>query len=197
MTQRQTFSREMIFDTAFNLVREKGWRAVTARNIAKALGASTMPIYTSVRSMEEIAQELQARSFTLMQEFQKRTYTDNAMLNMAIGYVTFAKHEPNLFKFMYQEKPSPVAFQDVQRQAEFMDQSFSSVPGVSEGMKDLPGGPESPIVLNSWIYTHGLATMVSNGVLNISDENISRLLSEAGGAFYLWDQARLNGGGNQ
>src|SRR5512135_3695728 len=101
MTQRTTFTKEKVLETAFSLVREKGWRAVTARNIAKALGASTMPIYTSVHSMEEIAQELGARSFLLIQDYQKRSYTDNAMLNIAIGYVVFAKHEPNLFKFMF------------------------------------------------------------------------------------------------
>ncbi len=194
MAQRQTFTREKILDAAFTLVREKGWRSGTARSIAKALGASTMPIYSSVRSMEEVAQELGSRSYLLMQDYQKRSYTDNPMLNLAVGYVMFARHEPNLFRFMYQEKPFPVAVQDVQRQAEFMNRSFSSVPGVREGLDDIPGGPASPLVLNSWIYTHGLASMVSNGVLNITDEQIAQLLNDAGGAFYLWSQSRAEAG---
>ena len=190
MTQRQTFTKEMILDAAFTLVREKGWQAVTARNIAQALGASTMPIYSSVRSMEEVAQELGMRTFDLMQDYQKRSWTENPTLNLAVGYVMFAKREPALFKFMYQERPNPIAFQDFARQAEFLTRSFSTVPGVTERMKELSQVPMEAMILNSWVYTHGLATLVSNKVLDVTDQQIAQLLQEAGGAFYVWGQSR-------
>jgi AcrR family transcriptional regulator len=188
--QRAIFNKGMILDAAFALVRETGWTAVTARNIARKINSSTMPIYTSVRSMEDIEKELKARVFGLFQEYQKRPYTDNPMLNMAVGYVMFAKHEPNLFRFLYVERPDSVNFFDVLRQAEYLTQSFSSVPGVREQLAELPQGPQSPLVLNSWIYTHGLASMVSSGVLNLTDERIKSLLLEAGGAFYFYDRQR-------
>ncbi len=61
MTQRTFFTKEMIVDAAFQLTREKGWGAVTARNVARRLGSSTMPLYSSMKSMEDIEAEVRRR----------------------------------------------------------------------------------------------------------------------------------------
>jgi hypothetical protein len=43
-------------------------------------------------------------------------------------------------------------------------------------------------VLKSWIFTHGLASMISSGMLDLEEEKMKSLLLEAGGAFYLWEE---------
>jgi AcrR family transcriptional regulator len=185
MTQKAFFTREAIVEAAFTLTREKGWAGVTARNIARKLGSSTMPIYSSMKSMDEIEVEVKERAEALMLEYQKREYTENSALNMAVGYVTFARDERNLFRFLFVDKPTePVRRGDGSggsvlkfdqllagaRPARLIDQALTAM--------------EDPRILKSWIFTHGLASLVSGGVLDLPDERIRSLLMESGEAFF-------------
>ena len=54
MIQPSVYSRQQIVDAAFELIREEGWPAVSTRAIAKKIGSSTMPIYSHVRSVDEL-----------------------------------------------------------------------------------------------------------------------------------------------
>ncbi len=157
MTQKAVFTREAIVEAAFSLTREQGWSAVTARSIARKLGSSTMPIYSSMKSMEEIEAEVRGRVAAFIQEYQARDYGGGSSLNMAIGYVTFARDEGNLFRFLYVDRPT--AYQ-------------------------VPAAMNDARVLKSWIFTHGLASLVSAGVLELTDRRIRDLLMEAGAAFF-------------
>jgi AcrR family transcriptional regulator len=185
MTQKAFFTKEAIVEAAFTLTREKGWAGVTARNIARKLGSSTMPIYSSMKSMDEIEFEVKARAEALMLEYQKREYTENSALNMAVGYVTFARDERNLFRFLFVDKPTePVRqgdgtggsvlkldqFLAGARPARLIDQALTAM--------------EDPRILKSWIFTHGLASLVSGGVLDLPDARIRSLLMESGEAFF-------------
>jgi len=184
MTQKTFFTKDAIVEAAFTLTRENGWPAVTARSIARKLGSSTMPIYSSMKSMEEIEAEVRGRAEALLLEFQARNYGEQGSMNMAIGYVTFARDERNLFRFLYIDRPlqGPGA-PDGSRQLPTFEQFASGArpvalaDQVATAMKD-------PRILKSWIFTHGLASLVSGGVLDLPDESIRRLLMESGAAFF-------------
>jgi AcrR family transcriptional regulator len=178
----------MVINAAFALAREQGWASVTARNVAQKLGSSTMPIYSSLKSMVEIEHEVRKEAERLMQEYQKKPYTENHALNIAIGYVRFARSEPRLFRFLYFERPITTGEKDAERQSEGFLQSFGDKGSVRSIMAEMPKAVLDPLMLKSWIFTHGLASMISTGVLRLSEEKIQSLLLEAGGAFYLWDQ---------
>jgi AcrR family transcriptional regulator len=197
MTQKAFYSKEMIIEAAFELTQEKGWAAVTAREIAVKLGSSTMPIYSSLKSMEEIERAVRMKASLLMFEYQKKPFTDNPMLNIAIGYVAFARHEPRLFKFLYVERPVMVSEKDAGLQSSQFKESYGSEPGILEAAAEIPDAMQDPLMLKSWIFTHGLASMIAGGVLDLSDERIQALLLEAGGAFYLFDQQMTGKGENE
>jgi AcrR family transcriptional regulator len=182
VTQRLVFSKEAIVEAAFRLTREKGWEAVTARTIARRLNSSTMPIYSSLKSMEEIEREVRAKAEALMLEYQRRAFTDNPLVNMAVGYVTFAKDEPGLFRFLYTDRPLPSskAAREQGRARTLPDISREGVALADQASVSM----QDARVLKSWIFTHGLASMISAGVLDLSPERIQSLLMEAGVAFY-------------
>jgi AcrR family transcriptional regulator len=188
MTQRVQFTREMIVEAAFALTREIGWVAVTARTIAKRLGSSTMPIYSSLRSMVDIENEVRAKAEALMLDFQQRRYTEDLPLNMAEGYVRFAKEEPHLFRFLFMDRPlrqSPgTSEQQVAGAIERISAGNTAIPLAQQ----VPVAMQDPRILKSWIFTHGLAAMISSGVLDLPLERIRSILSEAGGAFFLFEE---------
>jgi AcrR family transcriptional regulator len=191
MTQKASFTRDMVIKAAFDLTRELGWETATARNIARKLGSSTMPIYSTVKSIEEIEKEVVEKALELMVEYQKKPYTPDPMVNIAVGYVVFARDEHNLFRFLFLlERPAAAGGVGVDARKDFFMRSFGAVPGVGESMRGIPVESMDSLILKSWIFTHGLAVMVNSGFLDLQDEKIADLILEAGGAFY------AAGGGN-
>jgi len=181
MTQRTTFTREMIVEAAFQLTRERGWHEVTARTIAARLGSSTMPLYSSLRSMEEVEKEVRARAEALMHDFQRRPYPPgDTLLSSAVGYVAFARDQRNLFRFLYVDRPVPAGGAEnksIETDVERVGGVFDLADQAAVAMKDTR-------VLKSWAFTHGLASLISSGVLDLPDEKIARLLLEVGSAIY-------------
>ena len=60
-------SRDAIVDAAVEVLREGGFSAVNARSVAKKLGCSTQPIYSSFQNMDELKAALRARAIALLQ----------------------------------------------------------------------------------------------------------------------------------
>ncbi len=187
MNPPSVYTYSQIVDAAFDLLRDEGWDAVSTRAIAKRLGSSTMPIYSNVGSVDELEVELRRKARDLLKEYQGRPYTEEVLLNLAFGYIVFARDEKHLFRFLYLDRPD-----------RFTDESGSSMRDVF--MEDF--GPESPagaalmalddasqkvLIQYTWIFTHGLAMLVNSGsVGSTTDRHILRLLMGAGEAFYLW-----------
>jgi AcrR family transcriptional regulator len=187
MIQPSVYSREQIIEAAFELVREKGWPAVTTRAIAKKMGSSTMPIYSHVRSLDELEKEIRLKARALLKEFQQRSYTEQVLLNLALGYIVFARDEKMLFRFLYLDKPDSY---DLEDEASMKDSFLAEFGEESEEGKELAGMKKSgqeAVVKYTWIFTHGLAMLVNSGAFgSVSDQVILRYLKNAGEAFYIW-----------
>ncbi len=195
MTQRTTFTKEMIVEAAFALTREIGWGGVSARTIAQRLGSSTMPLYSSLKSMDEIEMEVRKRAEELMHDYQRRPFADERLLSSAVGYVVFARDEPNLFRFLYVDRP---LVQTPREEGSPAD--VNSVGGVVDLADQAATALQDPAVLKSWAFTHGLASLISSKVIDLPDERITSLILEAGTGFYLYEdmqkKATLKGGSN-
>ncbi len=184
MTQRTVFTREMIVDAAFQLTREHGWAFVTARTIAEKLGSSTMPLYSTLKSMEEIEKEVRARAEACMHRCQREKYGDEVMLNAAVGYVVFARDEKNLFRFLYVDRP--VSADRSARKGQERD--VQELGGVIDLVDQATVALKEPLVLKSWAFTHGLASLVSSGVIDLPTDRIASLISETASAIYYMDE---------
>lgn len=196
MTQRTVFKKEMIIEAAFQLTREQGWGAVTARNIAQKLGSSTMPLYSSLKSMDEIEKEVRIRAQSCMQEHQRRKYTENTLLNSAIGYVTFARDERNLFRFLYVDRPLTANRPGEPGQA----RDVVALDGVVDLADQAVVALKDPVVLYNWAFTHGLASLISGCVIDLPEERISAIIQEVSAAIYLFsisDMKKLMEGGKK
>jgi AcrR family transcriptional regulator len=186
MAQRVTFTKQKIVEAAFDLTREKGWGFVTARTLARKLGSSTMPLYSSLRSMEEIQTSVRGRAAQLMYDFQRRAYTDNGLMNAAIGYVSFAREESNLFRFLYDRPDSPLQALPSSARANTTPPHAFDVNGIYD-LDDQPAAAiQDPMVLMNWIFVHGLASLVAGKVIELSEDRISSLIQEAAASFSMY-----------
>lgn len=187
MKQPSVYSYEQIINAAFELTRELGWQSVTTRAIANKMGSSTMPIYSHLKSVEELEKELRAKANSMLKEYQQRPYTEHTLLNLAFGYVVFARDEKQLFRFLYLDRPRRL---DLETMSEMKDAFFSEFGAESDAGKallELKDTGQDVLIQYTWIFTHGLAMLVNSGALGSnSDQVILEYLKNAGEAFYLW-----------
>ena len=72
MPPKAKFTRNEIVDTAYELVREQGAEALTAREVAKGLGTSPSPIFALFRDMEELKTAVKERAPRLLRQLYGR-----------------------------------------------------------------------------------------------------------------------------
>jgi AcrR family transcriptional regulator len=191
MTARIAIEREQIIAAAIDLIRTGGWDAVSARAIAQGLGSSTMPIYSAIGSMDDLKQAAFVTAALMLSAAQRKPRTGNEALDLAVGYVAFAREEPGLFKFVMsiQRDMGPRLLEAVESPQRLGGiQDIEMVQSVL-GTLSAPKGKED-LLLRSWIFAHGLAQLVAEGTLVLDEKEIVRHLQEAGGSFYLFEKRK-------
>ena len=182
MPPKTEFSREMILDAGLKIVREQGWEQLSARAIANVLQCSTRPVYSSFSSMQEIKDLLGRQVNEMLVDYQFRANTGKPFLDMGVGYVLFARDEPELFRLFY--LPHICSF-DMER-----EMRITAKARLLDKMKDDPEVPKlndertAKLLLNLKIFTHGLACYITAGTYEFGEEEIVSLIKEAGNAFF-------------
>ena len=96
MPRKNMFTREQIVSSALELVREQGMEALTARGLGEKLGASSKPIFSWFRSMEQVQAAVMEAADQVYQTYlksgmQEGKYPPFKAAGMA--YIRFAKEE--------------------------------------------------------------------------------------------------------
>ena len=187
MKQPSVYTREDIIEAAVELIREQGWHQVTTRKIANQMGASTMPIYSHLKSLDDLEQDLRVKVRSMLKEFQLRSYTEQPLLNLAFGYVAFARDEKQLFRFLYVDSPELIETGNLTGMKDSFFERFGKDSPVGAALSAMEEAGQEPLIQNTWIFTHGLAMLVNSGSLgSCPDRTILSYLHGAGEAFYLW-----------
>jgi AcrR family transcriptional regulator len=186
MPPKKRFEENTIIDAAFQVIRNEGFQAVTARSIAAELGSSTTPIYWVLESMDKVEDALRQKAFALIAEYQVKKYTDNVFINMAIGYVNFARQEPRLFQFLQLENKLPLNPGEDGELGERITSILGEKPPYENYFGKIDQKSMDTLTLQSWIFVHGLAVAVSSNMLKFdSEKDIENLITSAGSAFYM------------
>lgn len=179
MGRRPNFTREEILNSAFEILNSESLKEVTARNIAKKLGVSTIAIYSAFKSMEELKNELSKKAKTKLFEYTKRDYTDLSILNIGIGICLFAKEEKALFRTIFLREGLPREFMD-QIMEDFRNLIYSGF----NNNKDYNQFPEDIIewvIKKGWYFSHGYVTLICTGFyMDIEFETFKKEIIEMG-----------------
>lgn len=186
---RSIFSREQVIAVALESIRDQGFMTFSARTVAKALGSSTMPIYSLFGSLDELEQAIWEAANELLVSYQSRRYTGESLLDVAVGYIAFAREERNLFRYLFIERPKRRDDQGPSAMREDFSRQFGSDSKRDEELSEVPKGYQEGLMRNSHIYTHGLAMLVNARIIDpCSDTDAASYLTEAGQAFYMLEQ---------
>ncbi|MBI9010869.1 MAG: TetR/AcrR family transcriptional regulator [Clostridiales bacterium] len=180
MPPKAKITEEQILDAVFTLTRNKGFEVVNARSIAKELGCSTHPIF---RIFENMA-ELKVRFMSYVEKY----YTDfitsnveggNSFLSIGLAYIDFASTEKNLFKMLFMSEN----FETNDFMSLIENEENQPIISAIQQMVGVNEQKAKKIYINTWLYTHGIASMVATNNLSLTEIQIEELLKSAFIAF--------------
>ena len=174
MPPKVKYSKEEIIRAAVELTRERGFEAVTARDVGARLGTSSKPVYTAFASMGElkdaVTKEAAARfdAFRL-QEIAAGKYPAYKCVGMA--YIRFAKEERNLFRLLFMrdrtsETPDP------------NEHSYQDSIRIVSDQTGLDTQSAGLFHAEMWVAVHGIAAMFATSYLDWDMELVSRMLTD-------------------
>ncbi|GET45606.1 TetR/AcrR family transcriptional regulator [Capnocytophaga felis] len=173
MPKSTTITKEMIVETAFEMVRKEGFTVLSARNIAKQIGCSTQPIYCCYKTMDELKAEVCKKALSHLQNvmlgYQK---TGNVFLDLGLGYVRMAHTEPALFKAIYIDNITNVKLTDIFPE----NQEIVELMKNNEEYRQLSDKEIKNSIAKAWMLVHGIASLVAVGMFAYDEDKIIEIL---------------------
>ena len=170
-------SRDQVLQGALELLRKRGPEALTARMLAQELECSTQPIYSAFGGMKDLERALLREVRRYYREFLARDHGGATPFeDIGLGYLRFAREEPRLFNWLLESGRIKVDFH-----------ARAHSPEVQLGLDRMAEDPSlaglrpeqvERLQRNLWIYTHGLAVLLSSGLLRADEETARGYMNE-------------------
>lgn len=178
MARTISITQDMIKEAAFELAKQEGLEAVTARRLATKAGCSTQPIFRVYSKMEQLHKEVFEMAVQFFSAFyengrQNEQISDKPFVQFGILYIEFAASQPQLFSMLFLSKD---------RYGRSLYELLNGSTGAfaremnkakNAGVKD-PGS----LFMKMWIFIHGAACMSLTGDYDLPKEETIKLLLE-------------------
>ena len=177
MPAKKQVTKDRILNAALKLLREQGYEAVNIKQLAKELGCSTQPVYLSFSGMEELRGELTPLAVAEFERYMKAGSEDGVVCLYGMRYISFAKEEPRLFRFLFMR---PNAFSEIRQALLAMIQR-----SIEKLMAAYRIGHEEADTLHDqlWVHAHGIASMVATDFCDWDMEKVEQMLAACKRAF--------------
>ena len=169
MPPKPKFTRDQMITAAMNLIEEKGYESLTARELGKYLGSSSCPIFTLFKDMDELKTEVKNRAVEIFNEYMavaEEFYP--AYKKRGMQWVKFAAEQPRLFRLLFMQETSGQAdFDAAQKIIPFGKQNDIDII-----MRDYNANREQAerLFRQMWIYSYGLCSLVASKVCVFSEK---------------------------
>lgn len=168
-------TKENMVKTALEIVKEKGFEGLNAREVAKKLNCSIQPIFYQFKTMEDLKKAVYEEICEIYKKYMlSGEDADSAYKSMGNSYVKFARSYPELFKILFMQN------------AEIDSKNFMQIDHlgdkvIKEGQKftGLDFEEQKDFHLRVWIFTHGIASLIVTGTLKLKDEEIDKIIADS------------------
>ncbi len=176
MPPKPKFNKESIVEAAYELAKEKGLSAITARSVANRLGCSVAPIYVNFATIDDLTAAVVRRVFTITDELVAKYKGANLFENMGKASLAFARAYPVLFRELTME-PNPYM-----ASYETVENSILEALAEEESMRGLTLDERRRLLFKMRVFQLGLSAMVANGHLPawLDDRQVEELFLEVG-----------------
>ena len=177
MPRRVAVDRHRVICAALELLRKKGPDAISARTIAHKLDCSTQPIYSTFGGMRDLERALLREVRLFYREYLARHHGGSTPFeNIGLGYLHFAQEEPRLFNWLLESGRLKVDF-DAQTHSPEVQLGLDRM-AADPSLRGLRPEQIERLQRNLWIYTHGLAVLLSSGMLRVDEAGARGYMNE-------------------
>lgn len=164
MPPRTVFQKEEIIKAAFNLIAETGIEGLSARKIARRLGSSVMPVYSTFASMDALILDVKKYAESVLDEYTSKKYDSRLTLSVGTGFCLFARDHKNIFRFLMMDASFKKEYA-----GELLSTAFEKI-SLDERFTRM--SPESirELIDSLWLIAFGLASMIALGLIEDPDE---------------------------
>lgn len=166
MPPKKRIFKEDILEASIRVIRKQSASALTVRNIAAELQSSTQPIYSEFENLDCLKKELYKYASEKYLRFRFTNYKE-----LAIAFLTFAKKEKELFKFLYLRRRDS---------GEKLPDDINYTITVELLSKNLEMDPQRAKDMHHWMqyYCYTMGVMIATDYRDLTAEEISRELTE-------------------
>ena len=172
MPKATTINKEMIINSAFEIVREEGFYNISARKIAKKIGCSTQPIYWVYKNMDDLIQDVINKMISYLNEILKSyKKSGKPFLDYGLGYVYIAYAEPVFFKAVYVDNILNLKMTDIVLKKEMLDIMKKDTHSMN-----IPDEKLLEIATNAFFLVHGIASLIASEIIVYDKEKTEKML---------------------
>ncbi len=176
MPPKAKITREMIVDTAFEIVRKEGADKVTARSISEQLSCSTQPVLYYFSTVEDIKKAVykKADEYHTAYLMNLEMTCENPMLEIGMNYIKFAIEERNLFRFLFQSNE----FSGVSMLELLETEELFPMLGMLQNELDISMEAAKEAFTTLFIFSHGYASLYANNTMLYNEQDVIRALDK-------------------
>lgn len=176
MAKTAKITKESIAAAALEIIRESGTDMLNARSLALRLGCSTQPIFSNFTSMDEVKAEAGKLAFAYYDECIKAAmesgkYPPYKAAGMA--YIRFAAEEKQLFKLLFMCDRTGNNVED-----DLTDETDVKIISMIASALSIPNDAARRLHRESWLFVHGIASMVVTSFADYSENEVSAMLTD-------------------
>lgn len=174
MPRNYMFTKEQVLDAAIQLIRKKGFAAVSARSLGEQLGTTSRPIFSHFKNMADVQRGIIGAANALYQSFREKEIASGKYVPYkasGMAYIRFAKEEKELFRLLFMRDRSG---EPIKENPEEMD----ALIGLIAKQVHIDREAAKMFYLEMWAYTHGIASMVATGFYDWDEPLASRALTD-------------------
>lgn len=164
MAKQVKYTREFILKESYNLLKEKGFEELTARNIAKHIKASPVPIYSTFESLDNLKREILQFAKSELLNRIRDIQEENLILKIGIGIVRFAEEEKRVFSSLFFEQKLYLEMLDDFNE-KLLDYSENDIE-----LKNMEKEAKMWLFHKCFVYVNGVAALANTGFLKFKDE---------------------------
>ncbi|MBR3806876.1 MAG: TetR/AcrR family transcriptional regulator [Lachnospiraceae bacterium] len=176
MARKESITKNMLLDAAFQLVKDEGIESLTARKLAAQAGCSTQPIFRTYKNMDEVAEEVFVKALEFYNEYYKNYKKGGGVpfVDLGMAYIAFAQKEKNLFKLLFvsEKRFGHSLYEILNGELQFVGHEINKAKNM--GCKN-PSG----LFMQMWIFIHGAACMSLTGDYDLGEDETKKLLSDS------------------
>ena len=175
MGKKEKYTKEELVGKAVKMVREKALNNLGIRSLADYAGVSTQPICRHFGNIKKLNACVLSAINDLYEDFLKKEVQSGQYppyKASGIGYVNFARKEPELFKALFMRSRKN---EDGKKE----DAEFDAISQKVAERYKIDYADARKFHLMMWLVVHGIATQIATEYLSLSEADVSDILTES------------------